>query len=81
MLVLARKIDEKIKIGDDIEITILGITGDTVRIGIEAPRHVRILRNEVYEDIVKQNKEAFRQIEIPQELQKILNSKKPGQQE
>jgi len=80
MLVLARKIDEKIKIGDDIEITIVDITGDTVRIGIEAPRTVRILRNEVYEEIVKQNKEASTQIEIPQELQQILKSKKPRQQ-
>jgi len=77
MLVLARKIDEKIKIGDDIEITIVDITGDTVRIGIEAPRTVRILRHEVYEEIVKQNMEASKQTEIPQELQKILSNKKP----
>ncbi|MDR3587743.1 MAG: carbon storage regulator CsrA [Desulfosporosinus sp.] len=58
MLVLARKLNEKIKLGDDIEITIVGISGDTVRIGINAPRDLKILRNEIYEEIQKQNREA-----------------------
>lgn len=58
MLVLARKLNEKIKLGDDIEITIVAISGDTVRIGINAPRDLKILRNEIYEEIQKQNREA-----------------------
>jgi len=58
MLVLTRKLNETIKIGDNIEITVVGISGDNVRIGIEAPREVKILRCEVYEEIQRQNREA-----------------------
>ena len=68
MLVLARKLNEKIKLGDDIEITIVGISGDTVRIGINAPRDLMILRNEIYEEIQKQNREAVAEEEEEQAL-------------
>lgn len=61
MLVLARKLNEKIMIGEDIEITIVGISGDSVRLGIDAPRTVKILRSEVYEEIERQNKEAAKE--------------------
>lgn len=47
MLVLTRKLDESIRIGDDIKITILRIKGNTIRIGIEAPRDVRVVRSEL----------------------------------
>ena len=47
MLVLARKADQKIQIGDNITITILAIKGNTVRVGIDAPREVRVLRAEL----------------------------------
>lgn len=74
MLVLSRKIDQKIKIDDDIEITIIDVSGDTVKIGIDAPRNVRILRNEVYEEVQKLNKEAVIKVEIPQTLQEIVRN-------
>lgn len=47
MLVLTRKIDEQILIGDDIKITLVRVKGNTVRIGIEAPKNIRVLRGEL----------------------------------
>ena len=47
MLVLGRKTDESLLVGSDIVITILGIEGDRVKVGINAPKHVTILRSEV----------------------------------
>ena len=58
MLVLTRRAEEKIKIGDHIVITILGIEGANVRIGIDAPKEVTILRMEVFEQIQKENIES-----------------------
>ena len=47
MLVLSRKLDESIKIGNDIKITILRVKGNTIRIGIDAPSDVRVIRSEL----------------------------------
>ncbi|MGD6831714.1 carbon storage regulator CsrA [Sutcliffiella halmapala] len=58
MLVLTRKKDEAIKIGDDIEIKVIGINGDQVKIGIEAPKHVEIHRKEIYLSIQEENNAA-----------------------
>jgi carbon storage regulator len=51
MLVLTREIGETFSIGDDITVQILGITGNQVRLGIDAPQHVKIHRAEVYRRI------------------------------
>ena len=51
MLVLTREIGETFSIGDDITVQILGITGNQVRLGIDAPQHVKIHRSEVYKRI------------------------------
>jgi carbon storage regulator len=58
MLVLTRKLKEAIQIGDDIEITVLAISGDQVKLGINAPKHVEIHRKEIYLAIQKENSEA-----------------------
>lgn len=58
MLVLTRKNQEAIRIGDDIEIKIIGIEGDQVKIGISAPKHVDIYRQELYNAIQQENNEA-----------------------
>ena len=49
MLVLARKTNEVIRIGDDVTVKIVKIAGKVVRVGIEAPDHIKILREEIYE--------------------------------
>lgn len=59
MLILSRKSNETIKIGDDIEIRILDVKGDIVRIGIEAPKSVDILRGELVESISESNTKAM----------------------
>lgn len=58
MLVLTRKKDQTIVINDNIEITVLDIQGDQVRIGINAPRSVSIHRKEVFLEIQQENKKA-----------------------
>ncbi len=58
MLVLSRQRDETIMIGDDIEITIVDIRGDKVRLGITAPATIPVHRKEVYEAIQRENREA-----------------------
>ena len=58
MLVLSRNRDETIMIGDDVEITIVDVRGDRVRIGINAPRSIQVHRKEVYDAIKRENAEA-----------------------
>ena len=58
MLVLSRERDETIKIGDDIEVTIVDIRGDKVRLGITAPREISVHRKEVYEAIQREDRAA-----------------------
>lgn len=58
MLILSRKIDEKIKIGEDITITLIDVHGDQVKIGIEAPKNVKVFRQEVFDAIQSENKAA-----------------------
>jgi carbon storage regulator (csrA) len=58
MLILTRKLGESIRIGDQIEVKVVGIDGDQVKLGISAPRSVDIHRSEIYEAIQKENSQA-----------------------
>ncbi|MFC4323358.1 carbon storage regulator CsrA [Litchfieldia salsa] len=58
MLVLSRKTNESIQIGDNIEITVLSVSGDQVKIGINAPKNIEIHRKEVYITIQNENNQA-----------------------
>lgn len=73
MLVLTRKLNESIQIGDNIEIKVLGIEGDQIKLGIEAPKSVDIYRKEIYLDIQQQNSEAA---DISLDLLSLLNDEK-----
>ena len=55
MLVLSRKLEESIMIGDNIEIKVIAVQGDTVKLGISAPRTIPVHRKEVYEEIEQEN--------------------------
>jgi carbon storage regulator len=59
MLILTRKLDEAILIGEDIKITIVEIQGDKVKLGIEAPRQLAVLREEVYNAVREENRQAM----------------------
>ena len=77
MLVLTRKKGQSIIIGDNIEISILDIQSDQVRIGINAPKNVAIHRKEVYLEIQHENMKAAESTTIsPIKLGEILNPKK-----
>jgi len=58
MLILSRKVNEKIMIGDDISISIIDIRGDQIRIGVDAPKSVKVFRQEVFDAIKAENKAA-----------------------
>lgn len=77
MLVLSRKKGESVIIQDEIEITVLGVEGDTVRIGISAPKNVDIFRKEIYLSIQEANRESAAQSEasIHNLLQHFKNPK------
>ena len=62
MLVLTRKVDEKINIGDEIIVRVIEVNQGNVRLGIEAPRNISIYRQEVYEKIQEQNRLASKGI-------------------
>jgi carbon storage regulator len=60
MLILTRKIGESITIGDDIKVHVVEIRGKQVRLGIDAPTHAPIYRQEVYQKILEENRSAAR---------------------
>lgn len=64
MLALARKNNESIMIGNDIEITVLEIKGDQVKLGIKAPKSVPIYRKEIYLQIQEENRQAVREVDV-----------------
>ena len=66
MLVLSRQRDETVMIGDSIEVTVVDIRGDKVRLGINAPRDVSVHRKEVYEAIRRENQNAA-QVKPPEQ--------------
>jgi carbon storage regulator len=80
MLVLTRRCGESLMIGDDIEIRILEVKGDLVKVGIAAPRTMPVHRQEVYEEIKQANHDAARfcqnlaSLELPLDMKQEQNN-------
>ena len=64
MLALARKVNESIMIGNDIEITVSEIKGDQIKLGVKAPKSVPIYRKELYVQIQEENKQAGSAVDV-----------------
>jgi len=72
MLALSRKINESIIVGNDIEITVLEVKGDQVKIGISAPKSIPIYRKEIYLQIQESNREAVGTTATDEILKKLF---------
>ena len=59
MLILNRKVEESIILGDNVEVKILDIQDDRVKIGVEAPKDISILRKEVYDEVIEENRRSL----------------------
>ena len=65
MLILTRRVGETLMIGDDVTVTVLGVKGNQVRVGVNAPKHIAVHREEIYNRI--QSEAAGESTEHPQE--------------
>ena len=75
MLALTRKPGQQIMIGDDIIIHVVDVQGDNVRLGIEAPKSIKIYRSELYQAIVEENKKAVASSHENMDLTSVLKNK------
>jgi carbon storage regulator len=75
MLVLTRKSNQSIMIGDDIEVSVLAIMGEKVRIGIEAPRKVPVFRKEVYLEIQLERSDESNREQVTEALERLKAKK------
>lgn len=72
MLALSRKVGESLVIGSNVEVTILEVKGEQIKIGINAPKSVSVYRKELYLQIQEANKEALNQDVTPEALEALL---------
>jgi carbon storage regulator len=75
MLVLARRINDSIVIGDSVEIVVVEIKGDQVKLGVKAPKDVKVFRGEIYAAIQKENQAAAGS-QLPPNLDSIIRKPK-----
>jgi carbon storage regulator len=80
MLVLTRKSNQSIMIGDDVEVSILSVMGDKVRIGIQAPQEIPVFRTEIYLEIHREDGEGAAQKDVRGEVDEALQELGEGPQ-
>ena len=71
MLVLARRVNDSIVVGDNVEIVVVEIKGDQVKLGVKAPKEVKVFRGEIHAEIQKENRAAS-ESNLPPDLDKII---------
>jgi carbon storage regulator len=72
MLILSRRPGESLAIGDEITITVVGINGNQIRLGITAPREVRVLREEIYKAMHEENRAAANVLDSGRRLEEVF---------
>jgi carbon storage regulator len=77
VLILTRKINQSIMIGDQIEIVVVEVRGDQVKLGIKAPKNISVHRSEVYKEIQEQNKKASKTLKLEsiKQIENLFNKK------
>ncbi|MFX3631597.1 MAG: carbon storage regulator CsrA [Candidatus Pristimantibacillus sp.] len=81
MLVLKRKVGEVIRIGDDVELYVLAVDGDVIKLGFEAPKSVQIMRSELYDAIRNENVQAGMNREEQKALLHLMGSRQKNERE
>jgi carbon storage regulator len=81
MLILSRRPGESLTIGDEITITVVGVSGNQIRLGISAPRDVRVLREEIYRAMQEENRAAAKPIEDQAKLKDVFRQVRDKTQE
>jgi carbon storage regulator len=81
MLILSRRPGESLTIGDDIVITVVSVNGNQVRLGINAPREVRVLRDEIYKAIREENQAAAKAHEQKRRMDDAFKRLRQGTEE
>jgi carbon storage regulator len=80
VLVLSRRVGESVVVGEDVVITVLEVRGDVIRVGIQAPRHVQVHREEVYREVQRANREAAASSDADVEaLGRVLRARPGGE--
>ena len=72
MLILSRRPGESLTIGDEITITVVGVSGNQIRLGINAPRAVRVLREEIYKAMHEENRAAASALDSEKRLEEVF---------